>query len=315
MTRISGAREKFSAVKRACEADAQRLCALVPANAAALLECLQANEALLSSGCNMVDVRRAVDAASIVDVVADMTSEDRAKEAVAILQGLDSVAFSRSQILIQFDNFDGLGDKANANRLLFNPQFVFGSGRQFAFQVKVPVTTLYPYATGAATQSGLANVVTAFAWGFFATRQVRQFLAVGLQWQTASQPVLGGAWLIQPVYAISVGLARWLSLTSQISWSRSFASDTFPSVNLLVFEPILVVNLPGRSYLAVDTKLGWDLDEGTFVPVMKGVAGLFLDRQKSLSISAWYQTSLTRDAAREIFDFGIGMGLAYFFDW
>jgi hypothetical protein len=53
----------------------------------------------------------------------------------------------------------------------------------------------------------------------------------------------------------------------------------------------------------------------TLVPVMKGVAGLFLDRQKSVSISAWYQMSLSSAAASLYFKFGVGAGIAYFFDW
>ena len=48
---------------------------------------------------------------------------------------------------------------------------------------------------------------------------------------------------------------------------------------------------------------------------MKGVAGLFVDRQKSLSISAWYQASLTSAAVAETFEYEVGLGLAYYFDW
>ena len=48
---------------------------------------------------------------------------------------------------------------------------------------------------------------------------------------------------------------------------------------------------------------------------MKGMAGFFVDRQKSLSISAWYQAALTQPAADQFFKYEVGMGLAYFFDW
>ena len=48
---------------------------------------------------------------------------------------------------------------------------------------------------------------------------------------------------------------------------------------------------------------------------MKGMAGFFVDRQKSLSISAWYQATLTEAAAAQFFKYEVGMGLAYFFDW
>jgi hypothetical protein len=101
-----------------------------------------------------------------------------------------------------------------------------------------------------------------------------------------------------------------------VVWTRSLESATgAPEVNLLVFEPILVFALPGRSFLALDTRLGWDFASDTFLPLMKGTAGLFVDRQKSLSISAWYQASLTSAAEAQTFDYGVGLGLAYFFDW
>ncbi len=48
---------------------------------------------------------------------------------------------------------------------------------------------------------------------------------------------------------------------------------------------------------------------------MKGMAGFFVDRQKSLSISAWYQATLAQAAASLFFKYENGMGLAYFFDW
>jgi len=86
-------------------------------------------------------------------------------------------------------------------------------------------------------------------------------------------------------------------------------------VNLVQLEPILVLALPGRSFVALDTRLGWDFARDTFLPLVKGVAGLFVDRQKSLSISAWYQASLTSAAVAETFDYGVGLGLAYYFDW
>jgi len=51
------------------------------------------------------------------------------------------------------------------------------------------------------------------------------------------------------------------------------------------------------------------------VPVMKGVVGMFIDRQKSLSISAWYQRSLSDAAVAQSFEWAVGTGLAYYFDW
>jgi len=80
-------------------------------------------------------------------------------------------------------------------------------------------------------------------------------------------------------------------------------------------EPIVVVNLPDRAFVAFDTKLGWSFVGETFIPLMKGVAGAYLNRQRSLSISAWYQSTLSSAAEAQTFEFGVGTALAYFFDW
>jgi hypothetical protein len=314
--RIAEARSRASAVRTACQADVDRLCKDVPPHVGPLLECLQANEADLSPGCNAADIRPAVEAASVVDILERATSRERIQESLQILQGLDSVAFSRSQILLQFDSYQALQDKGNGGRMLFNPQFVFGKTGEFALQVKIPVTAVFPYAAGAPTQFGLGAVTTAFAWKFLGSGQVRQFVSIALQMETASSPPLGGPWALIPSYAIGAALAHWLSLTVQVQWVRSISgSGNYPELNLVLVEPILAANLPGRSFLALDTRLGWDFATGTFVPIMKGMAGLFVDRQKSLSVSLWYQATLSQPAANEFYKYGVGMGLAYFFDW
>jgi hypothetical protein len=257
-----------------------------------------------------------MEAASLVDTLERATSRERIRESLQILQGLDSVAFSRSQILLQFDSYQGLGDKANGGRMLFNPQFVFGKTSEFALQMKIPVSALYPYAAGAPTQFGLGAVTAAFAWNFLGSGQFRQYVSIALQMETASSPPIGGTWALIPSYAIGAALAHWLSLTVQAQWIRSIGSSgNYPEVNLLLVEPILAANLPGRSFLALDTRLGWDFVTGTFVPIMKGMAGMFIDRQRSLSVSAWYQATLSQTAAAQFYKYGVGMGLAYFFDW
>jgi hypothetical protein len=315
ITKITLARTQIQAVTAACRADIGRLCQGVPRQTSAILQCLQAHESELSPDCTTSGARRAVNAAVLVDTLEEMTSEDRIQESLQILQGLDSVAFTRSQVLLQFDSYQSLGGKANGSRLLFNPQFVFGDRNQFAVQVKVPVTALYPYAPSAPTQFGLGAVVTAFAWNFANTGQFRHFAALGLQWETASTASIGGPWAIVPAYAVGAALARFVSLTVQLQWIKSFGSSKYPEANLLILEPILAANLPGRSYLALDTRLAWDFVHDSFVPLMKGVAGIFTDRQKSLSISAWYQGALSQTAADLLYKYEVGMGLAYFFDW
>ena len=210
------------------------------------------------------------EAASLIELIEQMSSQEHIRESLQILQGLDSVAFSRSQILLQFDSYQALADKGNGGRLLFNPQFVFGGRHEFALQVKLPVTGLYPYAASAPTQFGLGAVSTALAWNFLGEGRVRQYLAIGLQIETASTPSIGGPWAGVLSYAIGAALQSWLSLTTQVQWIRSLgSSSSYAEINLLYVEPILAANLPGRSFLALDTRLGWDFVRSTFIPIMK----------------------------------------------
>jgi hypothetical protein len=316
MNRIADARDRVATLRSACRADAETLCRNVPQLAGPLLECLQANEAKLSPECNAADVRQALDVASLVDVVEEMGNKDRILEALEILQGIDSVAFARSQILIQVDGFNRYQDVANSGVLTFNPQFVFGRRNEFAVQAKVPLLVSVPTDPSYPTMLGVGTLFTSFTWNFFAQGQVRQYLGLGMQWETATFPVTGYTWGLVPSYAVAVGLARWVSVTTQIYWMRSLGtSASYQELNQLWFEPILVFNLPGRTFLALDTKLGWDFFRGTFAPVMKGVGGIFLDRQRSVAISAWYQASLTSEAVPVTFKYGVGLGLAHYFDW
>jgi hypothetical protein len=312
--RISTARAQVVAVREACAAEAKELCQGVPPRAGPLLECLQANEARLSGGCSAADLRRAVDAALLVDGIEEVSRQDRVQEALQVLQGLDSVAFSRSQILLQFDSYQAPPGAASASRILFNPQVVFGDRYQYALQVKVPVKTVYPSSASTPVKSGLGEITTAFAWNVASHGQIRHFLSLGVQLETASDKVLGAPWAVQPAYAVAMGLARWCSATTQVVWVRSLGSSGYPETNLLLLEPILVANLPGRSFVSLDTRLGWNLVDGSFLPLLKGVTGVFLDRKKSVSVAAWVQAPLTDSAAARAYDYEVGLGLAYFFE-
>jgi hypothetical protein len=313
--RVQAAVQTITTLRASCKDEVTRLCAGVPPEAGPLVECLRGSRNRLSQECRAMDLDMAVAAAELVEAVEELSSEEKTQEALQILQGIESIAFSRSQVLLQIDSYQGLLGSANANRLLFNPQVVFGDRGQFAVQLKAPVLAVYPYAPDKPAQTGLGAVTTAFAWAFFATPRVHQYLSLGLQWLSPVQPPVGAAWGVAPGYAISFGVARFLSLNGQIGWLRSFASRGYPDLNALLMEPIVVVNLPGRTFLALDTRLGVNFVDGAFLPVMKGIVGLYVDRRKSLSVSAWYQASLTRDAAVDTFKFGVGMALGYFFDW
>lgn len=314
MAKLSVARAEVAAVRRSCTADVERLCQGVPQEAGPILRCLKANESKLSAECT-AGARRATSAQALVEVIDDLTSKSRTQEALEILQGVDSVAFSRSQVLVQVDSIQALQAKGNSLRLLFNPQFVFGERNQFALQVKAPLTTFFPYTTEAPTRSGLGAVTVGFAWSPFSHGHFGHYVSLALQCGTGAQAPVGAAWVIQPAYALAIGLARWVSLTTQVVWIRSLGTEGYPEIDELLLEPILVFNLPGRSFLALDTKLAWDLARGGFAPLMKGVAGIFTDRQRSLSISMWYQGALTAAAEAQFFKYSVGAGLAYYFDW
>jgi hypothetical protein len=319
--RAQGAIETISAVRAACRADAERLCTGAPVEAAPLVECLEAHRSSLSETCRSLGPETAFVPAELVDAVTSMETEERSQEARQILQGIESIAFTRSQVLFQFDSFEGLGGAANADRLLFNAQVVFGARSEFAVQLKVPVISVYPYAPGVPAQTGLGGITTAFTWAFFGSKRVHQYLALGLQWKSPVQPPVGSAWATIPSYAISVGIAEPLLVNGQVYWIRSFASAGYPELNLLLFEPVVILNLPGRTFLALDSRLGWNFVGSSFLPLLKGIAGIYLDRRKSVSISAWYQTSLASGAEPSTdlgsleFKFEVGTALSYFFDW
>jgi hypothetical protein len=320
VAKIETAREKVNQLETACRPEAQRLCASSMSEAGDLLSCLQENQAELSPACKALDPGIASESASVVDTVDTMTSEARIEDTVAILQGLNSVAFSRNQIAMSFDYLQNPAAKpANLDQITLNPLLVFGKGNQFAVSVKVPVAALFPDpvhppAPQPPAVSGVAAVNTAFGWAFYARGSVRQYAAVSLQWNSASEASIGSPWVLTPVYALAAGLAGWVSLTTELSWSRSVGNvGSYPGVNLLILRPILVFNLPSTTFLSVDTKLGWDFLKQIFVPVMRFQGGKLIGRD--LSISAWYQVTLNTVGRQDAFNFGVGFNFSYFFDW
>ena len=313
--RYQAAAEKVSDVRAACKADVERLCGPGPHDAGSVVDCLQANRAERSEGCRSVDLALAARAAEVVDVVETATSAERTQSIQQILQGIESIAFSRSQILLQFDSFDGLGGTANANRVILNPQLVFGRRNQFAVQLKAPVLTVYPYARGSLRGVGPGGRHDRVRVGLLrdrarpAVRLARPPMEVARA--RTSRRWVGGHAQLRNLRRPCPGL----SLTGHGLDIAPSPAAAIPSLDLLLVEPIVVVNLPGRSFAALDTRLGWSFVDGAFLPLMKGIAGIYMNRQKSLSISAWYQAALTSTAKDQLFDFGVGTALAYFFDW
>ncbi|HVP66371.1 MAG TPA: cysteine rich repeat-containing protein [Anaeromyxobacteraceae bacterium] len=314
--RYEVARERVRTVRDACRADVKKFCESQTVLAGALVECLEEHQTELSAECLASGPAMAAKAARALDVINRLTSQERIQETLEVLQGLNSVAFSRSQFAFQIDAIQGLGGQGNADRLTFNPQFVFGDRNDFAFIVQVPVLAVYPYTTAVPTTTGLGDILTAFAWAFSMQGGIRQYAAIVLQWDTGTSGLLGAAWAVQPTYAIALGLARWLSLTTEVAWIQSFGNrGSYRSYEVLSLRPIFVVALPLLAFTALDTTLAWNFANGAFVPVMKLSLGKFIDRNRALSISAWYQATLTSAAVSQSFKFDVGVGLSYFFDW
>jgi len=317
LQRVADAEEQLETVKRQCQPDLQRLCPGAERQAGSLIGCLKDHEAELSPACRSTNPELAMESGSIVQTVEEMTSQARIADTVEILQGLSSVAFSRNDITFSYDYFQSVtGLPANANSLTFNPLLVFGSSNEFAVQLRVPVAALFPTQAGHATVSGVADVNTAFGWAFYAHGGIRQYLAVALQWNSASEPLVGAPWVVAPIYAIAIGLNRWISLTAELTYNKSFGNlGNYPGVSLLVLRPIVVVTLPSQLFVAVDTKLGWDFIKEIFVPLMRFQAGKLIGRERNVSIAAWYQLSLNTVGKQDSFQWGVGTSLSYFFDW
>ena len=236
--RFQAAREKIVAVRSACSADVERLCKSAAGQAGPLVECLRARSAELSPGCRAAAPNVPPAAAELVDAVDELTAQDRVTGTLEILQGIDSVAFTRSQIAFQLENFQALQGVANANRFTLNPQFVFGRRREFAILIKVPVLTIFPYSAQVPAVSGVGDVTTGLGWSFYARGGIRQYLGLGLQWNTGAQAALGAPWAVVPTYAIAIGLARWFSLTAELTWVKSFGSlGSYAELNLLYLRP------------------------------------------------------------------------------
>jgi hypothetical protein len=321
--KIDDAKTQVENVKQSCEADVKRLCPNTAGHAGEFLTCLEASQPQLSPDCKAANPNLAVQASELLELVQEVTSQARLEDTIEILQGLNSVAFSRSSVALQFDYLQGVAAQpANADELTFNPTFVFGHKNEFAIEVKVPVAALFPTASTnpsvptRPSGTGIADINTAFGWAFYAHGAVRQYVALALQWNSATLASVGAPWVVSPVYAIAAGLASWVSITVEVTYNHSFGTlGNYPGVNLLLLRPILVFNLPATTFFAIDTKLGWDFSKEQFVPVMKFQAGKIFGRERNVSIAAWYQLALNTVGQADSFKYGVGFSLSYFFDW
>jgi hypothetical protein len=114
-----------------------------------------------------------------------------------------------------------------------------------AERVEAPVETYYPGNDSAPTVSGFASLTTTFFWAFYASEGIRQAVGLELQWNTATRSAVGQPWIIEPICGIGVNLTRWLVLTVEINWQKSFGNlGGYAPVNTLQFKPTLTAARP-----------------------------------------------------------------------
>lgn len=179
--RYEEAAQTIASVRAACKADVERMCGKNLPNAGSIVECVRANHGGLSEACRAIDPTAGMRAAELVDAVDAVKRDDEGRTVHQILQGIESIAFARSQVLFQFDNFQRLRRVVNANRFLLSPQVVFGRHSEFAVLLRAPVITAYRDAPVPFAQTGLGPMTTAISWGFMGTKLVRQFVSFALQ--------------------------------------------------------------------------------------------------------------------------------------
>ncbi len=197
------ARRLLEEFGRACREDVDRHCRAVEPGGGRVLNCLAQQQLELAPACED-QVGRVTAAREQIRTLRSACAADLA----AVCPGTPPQAGAVLECLRAHEG--ALSPGCN------NPQFVFGASRQFAFQVKAPVLSLYPSSPAVPAQSGLGDVVTALSWRFAATGPIRHYASFGVQWETAAQTALGAAWAVVPAYAVALGLARWVSLTTQV---------------------------------------------------------------------------------------------------
>jgi len=319
LTRLSRTRARVEAAKAACTADALRLCVGVPQRAGAIVQCLAARQQELSPGCKLVDPRRALQAAVMLDAVEELTSEERIVESMEILQGLASIAFAKSRVALQVEAFDAaLNDFGNGVRMTATAQFVFGDRNQFSFVAQGPMTVFTPNPGMGPASSGLSNPVTAIAWNFATTGNFRHFASLGLQWQLqpVSVPVVL-PWSLAPSYAVGTALGRLGTLSAQVGWRRTLGDPAVTGIDLSLLNVDLIasVNFPGRTFVALEPRFAYEFTSRSTIVMAKLAGGIFTDRDKTTSVTAWYQPAWNVGGTLDLWNYSAGLAVGHFFDW
>jgi hypothetical protein len=182
-------------------------------------------------------------------------------------------------------------------------------------RVEASVETYYPGNASAPTVSGFGSLTTTFFWAFYASKGIRQSVALELQWNTATRSAVGQPWIIEPIYGIGVNLVEWLVLTVEVNWQKSFGNlGGYTPVNTLQFKPTLTAALPAWFFASVQLKTSWSLQSQDVGSLLKFTAGRFLTATKSVVLAVEYETPLDPVAARGTVMM-VGVLLSYHFTW
>jgi len=231
-----------------------------------------------------------------------------------VLELLDAPVFERNLLQTKYE-WTQKAAGAALGQLTFKPVFVFGQEREFALRIEVPLETHYPNTSAAPTVSGFATLTTTLMWAFFSESGIRQAIGLELQWNTATNPAVGGPWIFEPVYAVAFRLSSTVALSVELNWQKSFGNlGTYAPVNTLQLKPTITIGLPAWFYVAVQDKTSWSIQDQNVGSLLKFTAGRFLTAKKTVVLAVEYETALDPVAAAgEVFMVG-GM-LTYFFTW
>jgi hypothetical protein len=231
------------------------------------------------------------------------------------LEIVDSPVYSRNQFQTKLE-WKQLQEGASQTQLMFKPVFAWGEEREFALRVEMPVEYQFPgQASGQLPSSGFASLTTTFFWAFYEWEGLRQSLGLEVQWNTASNPAVGAPWILEPVYGIGYHFGRWVGLTLELNWQKSFGNlGGYLPVNTIQFKPVVSVALPAWFFVSVQDKTSWSLENHDVGSLLKITAGRFLTERKTVVLAVEYETPLDPVAAQaEVMMAGVF--LSYFYSW
>lgn len=231
-----------------------------------------------------------------------------------VMEVVDTPVFSRNTLQLKYE-WTAKPAGASMSELTFKPVFAWGKNREFALRVEVPVETVYPNPSVGPAASGFASLTTTFFWVFHEEQGLRLGAGLELQWNTATIPAVGQPWIIEPVVGIGYRFDRWVGVTLEVNWQKSFGNlGTYLPVNTIQFKPVVSVALPAWFFVSVQDKISWSLENDDVGSLLKFTAGRFLTEHKSVVLAVEYETPLDPVAAQgEIMM--VGVLLSYFFAW